>query len=477
MSEPRIVQVVMPQMGESLSEGTIVKWLKQPGDPIGHDEPLFELSTDKVDTDVPAPAAGLLSKILAREGETVAVGAIVALIETSPTDAAAAAADRSADAAPATPHPPVAPASEEPAGHFKSTHAPQLVSFRRDRAAAVNTTSDDRQLVAPRSAGPAVRGDAASPTHPSNRSFSPAVLGDAQRAGLSLQQLTSLTGSGRGGRITKRDVQQFLNSGGREAAAAVRPDQHAPRRGAGPPPEYVYRPVEADRIEPMSPVRKRIARHMRWSVRISPHATAQSEVDMSAVSAVLDRREAFRAQTGAPLTYTVFAAAACVKALRDFPVLNSSVVGDQIVFKPMVNLGMAVALADTHELIVPVVRGADGLSLIGLARGIQDVATRARSRHLRPEDVQGGTFTLTNPGIFGGITGTPILNQPQVGILSLGAVRKQPVVVDDAIVVRPMMALALTFDHRATDGMVAFRFLARVRELLEALPEDWNWTT
>jgi len=475
MSKPRVVQVVMPQMGESLSEGTIVKWLKQPGDPIGHDEPLFELSTDKVDTEVPAPAAGILAKILAREGETVAVGEPVALIETHPV-AAGATSGPAAGALPASAPPSVATPGEEPGGHFKSTHAPQLVSFRRDRgtAAAADT---ERPGGAPGAAGSALRGTAATGSHPPNRSFSPAVLGDSQRAGLSLPQLTSIAGSGRGGRITKRDVHQFLQSGGRDATAAVLPGSKVARPAAGPPPEYLYRPTEADRIEPMSPVRKRIARHMRWSVRISPHATAQSEVDMSAVSAVLERREAFRAQIGAPLTYTVFAAAACVRALRDFPVLNSSVVGDQVVFKPTVNLGMAVALADTDELIVPVVRGADNLSLIGLARGIHDVATRARSRQLRPEDVQGGTFTLTNPGIFGGITGTPILNQPQVGILSLGAVRKQPVVVDDEVVIRPMMALALTFDHRATDGMVAFRFLARVREFLEELPEDWNWTT
>jgi pyruvate dehydrogenase E2 component (dihydrolipoamide acetyltransferase) len=474
MSEPRVVQVVMPQMGESLSEGTIVKWLKQPGDPIGHDEPLFELSTDKVDTEVPAPAAGILSKILAREGETVAVGEPVALIETHPTEAAAS--GPTAGVASATAPPSLATAGEEPGGHFKSTHAPQLVSFRRDRDTAAADADDELHGGAPLAASSLLRGTGATASHPPNRSFSPAVLGDSQRAGLSLHQLTSITGSGRGGRITKRDVHQFLKSGGRDAAAAVPPGSRVARPAAGPPLEYLYRPTESDRVEPMSPVRKRIARHMRWSVRISPHATAQSEVDMSAVSAVLERREAFRAQIGAPLTYTVFGAAACVRALRDFPVLNSSVVGDQVVFKATVNLGMAVALADTDELIVPVVRGADNLSLIGLARGIHDVATRARSRQLRLEDVQGGTFTLTNPGIFGGITGTPILNQPQVGILSLGAVRKQPVVVDDEVVIRPMMALALTFDHRATDGMVAFRFLARVRELLEALPEDWNWT-
>lgn len=196
---------------------------------------------------------------------------------------------------------------------------------------------------------------------------------------------------------------------------------------------------------------------------------------MNAIAALLDRtRDDFRARTGAALTYTVFAAAAAVRALRDFPVLNSSVVGDQIAFKPSVNLGVAVALPESDELVVPVVHRAEELTLTGLARALQDIATRARARQLRAEDVQGGTFTLTNPGVFGGITGTPILNQPQVGILGLGAVRKQPVVLDDAIAVRPMMALALTFDHRATDGMVAFRFLARVRELLEAPPDDWR---
>lgn len=470
-SDAGIVEVVMPQMGESLSEGTIVRWLKQPGDPVGHDEPLFELSTDKVDTDVPAPAAGVLATILAQEGETVAVGTAVAIIRTAgaPVGVAVAAAppaaaERAAVEAPAP----------EAGGHFKSTHKPQLVSFRRDGTAPVAPP----QPAAPR----AVRSTPPPPASQETRgsTFSPAVLGDAQRAGLSLGQLTSIAGSGRGGRITKRDVQRFLESGGAAAAAlpatVAAATSSAPRASAGPPPEFIYRPTPADRLQPMSTVRKRIARHMKWSARISPHATAQSEIDMSAVVAVLSGRDAFRAQVGVPLTYTVFAAAACVRALGEFAVLNSSIVGDQIVIKPAVNLGIAVALADTEELIVPVVRGAEGLSLIGLARAIDDLASRARTRRLRPEDVQGGTFTLTNPGIFGGITGTPILNQPQVGILSLGAVRKTPVVVDDQVVIRPMMAIALTFDHRATDGMVAFRFLARVRELLERLPEDWQWT-
>ena len=468
MSERRAVQVVMPQMGESLSEGTIVKWLKQTGDRIEHDEPLFELSTDKVDTDVPAPAAGTLAKILAAEGETVGVGTAVAIIEAD--ERAPVPATVEAGATTAAPVTPAAAIKEEPGAHFKTTHAPQLVSFRRDGARPPSIPPQAPAAALPAAVPAAARG-AEAPT----RSFSPAVLGDAPRRGVSLAQLTNLSGSGRGGRITKRDVQRFVESGAAERAGQAPQAVPRERKKAGPPPEFLYRPAEGDRVEPMSPVRKRIARHMRWSVKISPHASAQSEADMSAVSAVMAHRPAFVAQHGAPLTYTVMAAAVTLRALQAFRVLNSSVVGDQIVVKPSINLGIAVALPDSDDLIVPVVRRADELSLVGLARAIHDLATRARARQLRPEDVQGGTFTLTNPGIFGGITGTPILNQPQVAILSLGAVRKQPVVVDDAVVIRPMMALAVTFDHRATDGMVAFRFLARVRELLETLPADLNW--
>ena len=471
MTERRVVQVVMPQMGESLSEGTIVRWLKKPGERVGRDEPLFELSTDKVDTDVPAPAAGLLKSILAAEGETVSVGAAVALIETEDAvlETAAVAALPAAPSTTAT--------AEESGGHFKSSHAPQLVSFRRDRPAAPAPIAAPASVDTLRPALP--RQERSRPATGEPTSFSPAVLEEARRGGVPLAQLTMLHGSGRGGRITKRDVRRFLDEGASAATppfTTTVPDGAARQRAKGPPPEYLYRPAPGDRLEPMSQVRKRIARHMRWSVRISPHATAQSEANMSAIAALLERRDEFRQETGAPLTYTVLAAAATVRALRDFPILNSSVVGDQIAFKPSVNLGVAVALPDSDELVVPVVRHAEGLALVGMARAIHDLVVRARARQLRPEDVQGGTFTLTNPGMFGGITGTPILNQPQVGILGLGAVRKQAVVIAEAIAVRPMMAIALTFDHRAADGMVAFRFLARVRELLETPPGDWHWT-
>lgn len=463
MSEPGVIQVVMPQMGESLAEGTIVRWLKSPGEHVARDESLFEITTDKVDTDVPAPAAGVLRSILVREGETVSVGAPVAVIALDAVSAGAG------DAPPA-PAPAAAP-PEEAGGHFKSSHAPQLVSFRRGPAPEQRA---ERSAAAP--AATPVR-QAAMRSAPPNHSFSPAVLETARRSGVPLGQVIALHGSGRGGRITKRDVQRFVEAGGAVARDVPAPASNRVSRQPEPeiPPEYLYRPGAADRVEPMSPVRRKIAHHMYWSVKISPHATAQADVDMREAAAILERtRDAFRERTGAPLTYTVLAAAATIRALRDFPILNSSVIGDQIAYKSSINLGIAVALPDADELIVPVVHRAEELALPGLARALHDLATRARARQLRPEDVQGGTFTLTNPGMFGGITGTPILNQPQVGILGLGAVRKQPVVIEDAITIRPIMALVLTFDHRATDGMVAFRFLARVRELLESPPAEWR---
>lgn len=449
VSSSSVVKIVMPQMGESLAEGTLVRWLKAPGDRVARDESLFEISTDKVDTEVPAPAAGVLSQILVQEGQTVAVGEPVALLETT-VDAAAEGS--AAGAAPRSEEPPAQtssvvqqPSRAEPAkaneraGHFQSSHAPQLVSFRRGTRSAAER--------------------APSP------SFSPAVLETARRGGVGLEALTTLTGSGRGGRITKADVERFIRE--RQAGAPL-PSTAATSTVSPfePPPEYRYRPTPADRRIPMSPVRRKIAHHMTWSARISPHATAENEIDMSAAARRIQQARQAPDPT-APLTYTVLVAVAAVRALRDFPVLNSSVVDDELIVKPYVNLGIAVALPDSDDLIVPVIRGADELSETGMARAIYDVASRARRRELKPEDVQGGTFTLTNPGMFGGLRGTPILNQPQVAILGLGAVTKRPIVIDDAIAIRPMMNVSLTFDHRATDGMVAFRYLARLRELLE----------
>jgi pyruvate dehydrogenase E2 component (dihydrolipoamide acetyltransferase) len=451
------IQILMPQMGESLTEGTVVRWLKQPGQVVERDEPLCEISTDKVDTDIPAPAAGTLGVLLVQEGQTVSVGQPMAVIET----AEGAAAPRAADAARAE-----TAASSDSAGHFKSSHAPQLVSFRRADA----TEERDREKgqrrpgtqAAPAIGESAIRG----------RTYSPAVLELAGRHRVPFEALTRVQGSGRGGRLTKKDLQRFLDSGGGPSDAGTAAQS---TRDSLPsiPPEYLYHPKPEDQRAPFSPVRRRIAHHMSWSVRISPHATAFGEIDMAtATRSLQQRRERFEQQTGAPLTVTALLAQAAVRALEGFPALNASILGDDLVLKPHVHLGIAVALQDRDELIVPVVRNAEELSLAGLARAIHDLATRARSRALTPEDVQGGSFTLTNPGIFGGLNGTPILNQPQVAILGFGAIVKRPVVIDDAIGIRPMMGVALTFDHRAADGMLAFRYLERLRQLLEQPPAE-----
>jgi pyruvate/2-oxoglutarate dehydrogenase complex dihydrolipoamide acyltransferase (E2) component len=434
-----LIDVVMPQMGESLAEGTVVRWMKKAGDRVERDEPLFEISTDKVDTDVPSPTAGTLRTILVPGGQTVAVGSRVAVIDDGVVTAAVDSPPR-VQATAATPEP-----AEEAAGHFKSAHAPQLVSFRR--------------------------GGAQQAPAETLRSFSPAVLESARRGGVTLQALTSLSGSGRGGRVTKADVARFIESAG------ARPG--APRESfvrGDIPREYLYRPAPDDQVIAMSPVRRKIADHMSWSVRISPHASAFAECDMTvAVDFVRRERDPFAARVGAPLTFTVLAAVALARTIREFPALNASVVDDSLVVKPRVHLAIAVALPDSDDLIAPVVRDADGLSLAGMARAVADVASRARARRLRPEDVHGGTVTLSNPGVFGGVTGTPILNQPQVATLGLGAIVKRAVVLEgDRIAPRPMMTLALTFDHRAADGMAAFRFLDRLKTRLEADPPGTN---
>jgi 2-oxoglutarate dehydrogenase E2 component (dihydrolipoamide succinyltransferase) len=444
-SSTDLVSVRMPQMGESLAEGTLVRWLKKPGDAVRRDEPLFEISTDKVDTDVPSPVAGVLKETLVREGETVAIGVTVATIQpVSFDDAPAGAPASESDRAEAEPGAgPLAP--PEPAGHFKADRPPQLIVRRREAPVAAIEGADG-----------------------TGSTFSPAVLDAARRAALPLETLAGLTGSGRGGRITRRDVERFLAARASSSGAGRDPSASA---FAEAPREYVYVPTGDDRIVPMTPVRKKIAGHMTWSTRISPHATAFAECDMSAAAAAIAAGRARLAEEwGAPLTYTVIAASAVIEALGAFPALNASVVGDALAVKPHVNLGVAVAIEESDELVVPVVHRAEQLTLADLARAIRDLAARARARQLSHAEVQGGSFTLTNPGIYGGLTGTPILHQPQVGIVGLGAITKRPVVVNDAIAIRPVMMIALTFDHRAADGMLAFRFLEHMRRRLEERP-------
>jgi len=439
-----MVKVVMPQMGESIAEGTIIKWLKAAGDQVERDEPLFEITTDKVDTEVPSPASGVLKTILVAEGETVDVGVTVAEVEVADSDATVESA-QSDPLLTNTSH--TDPDSNEgdvnAAAHFRTKQPVQLVSFKRtQRSAGMSASSETGQ------------------------SFSPAVLELARRKNVTLETLSDIQGSGRGGRLTKRDVEQHLKNHEDDATGPMVSRSSL----ASPPAEYIYQPKPEDERVPMTPVRRKIANHMSWSTKISPHATAMSECDMSHVKTLIERdSEQFAATAGAPLTYTVLVGEAVIKALEEFPALNASVVGDDIVLKPAVNLSVAVALPDTGELIVPVIHGANVLSRVELASAIKDLAIRARSRQLKPEDVQGGTFTLTNPGVFGGLTGTPIINQPQVAILGLGAVVNRPVVVDDSITIRPIMMLSLAFDHRAVDGMLAFQYLASVKQQLEQL--------
>ena len=434
----------MPQMGESIAEGTIIKWLKAAGDQVERDEPLFEITTDKVDTEVPSPASGVLKTILVAEGETVDVGATVAEVEVADSDATV----ESAQSDPLLTNTSQTDTDSKEgdvnaSAHFRTKKPVQLVSFKRtQRSAGMPASSETGQ------------------------SFSPAVLALARRENVTLKTLSDIQGSGHGGRLTKRDVEQYLKNHADDSTGPM------VSRGslANPPAEYIYQPKPEDERVPMTPVRRKIANHMSWSTKISPHATAMSECDMSHVKALIERDgEQFAATAGAPLTYTVLVGEAVVKALEEFPALNASVVGDDIVLKPAVNLSVAVALPDTGELIVPVIHGANVLSRVELASAIKDLAIRARSRQLKPEDVQGGTFTLTNPGVFGGLTGTPIINQPQVAILGLGAVVNRPVVVDDSITIRPIMMLSLAFDHRAVDGMLAFQYLASVKQQLEQL--------
>ncbi len=429
----------MPQMGESLSEGTITKWLKKPGERIERDEPLFEITTDKVDTEVPAPASGILERILVNEGVTVAVGTTVAEI-----------GDGAAAAPTAGPPPPAAAAG----GQFRSSHEP--TTFQRRGAS---------EPEAPPPEEPSVRQGTTSGEK--RRQLSPAVLSLAAESGLDIQELLTIPGSGREGRISRRDVERYLRERPARPRAPMAAAPSAIRSTPeAPPGHYLYQPEPGDKLVSMSPIRKQIAEHMIWSQQISAQVTSFTECDMHRIVRYREEHRArFEEAEGVALTFLPFVAEATVKVLKEFPIFNASVVGDQIALKRRIHLGVAVALEE--GLIVPVVANADEMNFVGLARAIHRLADAARNRRLTPADVRGATFTITNPGMFGGLTGTPMIAQPQVAILGLGAVTKKPVVVEDAIAIRPIMVLALTFDHRIIDGATGFQFLERIRRNLE----------
>jgi 2-oxoglutarate dehydrogenase E2 component (dihydrolipoamide succinyltransferase) len=443
-----MTDVVMPQMGESIVEGTLTKWLKKPGDRIERDEPLFEISTDKVDTEIPSPAAGTLAEILVEEGKTVGINTVVARINEAggaakPAAPAAAEAPKPAAPAPAAPAPPPAPAPAAP--------APEPVQAAAPAAEAENL-------------GP----------------LSPLVRKMAREANL---DLTRVKGTGAGGRITKNDVEAHIAQAKAPAPAAPAPaappqpvaapvyEAPAPSPTAPAMPPLPPAGQAKTRIEPLSTMRIKIAEHMVMSKRTSPHVTTVHRADLTKVAKMRERyKHQFQSSYGFSLTYLPFITRAAVVALRHFPLLNASLDNSNIIYHNEINIGIAVALE--NGLIVPVIRNADEKNVLGLQRSIVDLAGRARSRQLKPDEVTAGTFSITNFGSFGSLFGTPVINQPQVAILGVGTVDKTPVVIDDAIAIRSICHLSLSFDHRLIDGALADQFMTKVKQVLESWSEE-----
>jgi pyruvate dehydrogenase E2 component (dihydrolipoamide acetyltransferase) len=475
-----MTDVVMPQMGESIVEGTLTKWLKKPGERIERDEPLFEISTDKVDTEIPSPAAGTLSEILVEEGKTVGINTVVARISEAGAEAggAAAAAKPAVESPPAKPAepPPAKPAEPPPAKPAEPPPAKPAEPPPAKPAAAAPAEPPPAapETPAPAAAPPPEQVEAPAAAEPAGP-LSPLVRKMARELNL---DLTQVKGTGAGGRITKQDV---------EAHAAAQQAPAAPAgQAAAPLPSAIAAPVAAappamtplppagqakTRIEPMSPMRAKIAEHMLMSKRTSAHVTTIHRVDMTKVARMRERHKAqFQTAYGFGLTYLPFIARAAVAGLRQFPLLNASLDNHNIIYHNEIHIGIAVAL--DNGLIVPVIRGADEKNVLGLQRSIVDLAARARSRQLKPDEVTGGTFSITNFGSFGSLMGTPVINQPQVAIMGVGTVDKTPVVIDDAIAIRSICHLSLSFDHRLIDGALADQFMTKVKQALESWSEE-----
>ena len=442
------VDVLMPQMGESIAEGTLSKWLKKIGDPVKRDEPLFEISTDKVDAEIPAPAAGVLAEIKVQEGQTVPVQTLVAVLETEagavaskPAPAPAAPKPEPAKQAPApkaeAPKPAPAPAPPSP--------APAMKSGDGDGGGGVLTAEQRLRT----KSTPLVRKIAAEHS----------------------VDISRIPGSGYAGRVTKQDILGYI-----ERAPAGAPAHRAPpiAHPGGAVEHPAVEPWPGDRVEPWSKIRKITADHMVMSKRVSAHVASMFEVDFTRVAQLRGKAKQTYAERGVNLTFLAFIVKACAENLRKHPIVNAAVSGDSTIYRGDVNIGIAVAL--DWGLIVPVIKRADELSLMGLARAINDLGERARTKKLSPDDIQRGTFTITNPGGFGPYAGIPIINQPQVAILGVGAIEKRPKVVTgadgtDSIAIRTMGMLTMSYDHRVVDGADADKFLADVKKLLQEFPE------
>ena len=444
------MEMIMPQMGESIAEATVLKWLKGVGDEVKKDETILEISTDKVDSEIPAPATGTIIELRAKIGETVPVKSVIAIIETEKGAAAAAPkAEAPKAAAKEAPAAKAAPAAKPTPAPAPAMAAPQQ-SYEAPKASFI-------------------------PTEVNDRFYSPLVRSLAQQHGISVNELSSISGSGSHGRLTKNDLMAYIEHRGSgpaqahangSSARAARPADIAP---AAPRPEYGE---DGTRVEPFDNMRKLIAEHMVRSKATSAHVYSMAEVDVSNIAKFRERNQgAFNSREGFKLSFTPFFLEAVTRALVQFPQINASIDGDKLILKKNINLGCAVALG-TKGLIVPVIRNADQLNLVGLARALTDIATRARTKKLTPDDTQGGTFTVTNPGMFGNIMGCPIINQPQLAILGIGAIKKRVVVVNDAIAIRDIVILTLSYDHRVIDGSLGGQFLQYISQYLEAWDVD-----
>jgi pyruvate dehydrogenase E2 component (dihydrolipoamide acetyltransferase) len=463
-----MADVIMPQMGESIAEGTVTKWLKNIGERVERDEPLFEISTDKVDAEIPSPAAGVLKEIRVAPGTTVAINTVVGVIQAE-GEAAGAAPPVAASSAPAAPAPVGAPVASvavvAPASAPPAPPAAPAVAAPAPAPPVEYQIEGERPAAIP--AGRPPEAPAAAPTEKPRSEMtaeelrltrsSPVVRKIAAEHDVDIRQIP---GTGIGGRVTKQDILGHIEQ--RASAPAQKP---APAPGAA------VAAAGGSRVEviPMSAIRRKTAEHMVLSKRTSAHVSTVFEIDMTRVDQLRQKHRAAFEERGVRLTYTPFVLKAVVDALKAFPVLNASIDGESIVYHRDVNLGLAVAL--DWGLIVPVIHHADEKNVLGLARAAADLAERARTKKLKVEEVQGGTFTITNPGVFGSLFGTPIINQPQVAILGVGTIEKRPVVRDDAIAIRTMAYFALTFDHRLVDGADADRFMAQVKRTLQEFDE------
>ena len=456
------VDIVMPQMGESIFEGTITKWLKKPGDKVERDEPLFEISTDKVDAEIPSPSAGVLKEIKVGEGQTVPIQTVVGVIDAAGS-AASSSAPAPAKTAASAPAPAKAPAAAAPAPATSRPAAPSPAA-----------TSMVPPLASSGSTGERIHS-------------SPLVRRMAKERGI---DLSTVEGTGAAGRISKQDIEAVIAAGGAPAAApsysapaaaaSSRPAPPSPPAAPGVSGGQVHVALETAvprekmyfgnyEVHPMSTMRQRIAEHMVASKRVSAHVYSVDEIDMTKVAALRAKsKDEFEKRYETKLTFMPFFVKAVVAGLRAFPTLNASLDGTNVILHKEINVGIAVAL--DWGLLVPVVKNADEKNILGIQRNMNDLAERARSKKLKPEEVQEGTFSITNPGVFGGLFGLPVISQPNVGILGLGAIEKRPVVINDSIAIRSMCYVTLSYDHRVVDGAIAHQFLHKVKETLE------NWS-